>query len=522
MKNKKILVIGILLIMSFVVCISNSVYAETMSDNFKKILTDGKLVIRSVEPKTLDEAYVIVGEYVDSNYPNFYADVSNISKDYKYCDISYDDGKTKESHNVEISYVYDKATKTTVEKYIKQIPEDIEYFSVKDMELVNYWLNSNDVSNLINYSDEFKKYLNYKNFNIEIRMGADEEFQTFAAGTANFNYDNTTYGVMYYIGTNAKHIVYVPENTPLTKEAIIEAVKIRLNNYLGNSKIEIVAGDKRLSEYVLEDYNKNIDEAQQKLNEENAKPESERDAVKIIRYQTELDNWTNMKNEFLREFNNEDGQNYFLKNALGDYYFIMKINGVEHKFVVQKGSAEDMSNPKYKTSDIATDIEITTTSSNVPLDSVIKVKEITDGEEYTKILNAIDSKEAKVYDLKLYSKSIENYVTRLQNGKFEVKIPLDEKYNGKKLVVYYVDSNNKTTEHKVTVKDGFAVFTTDHFSVYALAEQKESIPSGKQSGEKDDTPKTGVETSVEVVKVIGTVSLASFMLLKTKKEDIDH
>lgn len=519
MKNKKILVMFALLIMSFVVCISNFVYAETMSDNFKKILTDGKLLINSVEPKSIDEAYIIIGEYIDAKYPNFYADISTLDKDYLHCDIVYNDEKTQETHNVEIVYNYDKKIKSSVGKYLKQIPENIEYFNVRDMEVINYWINSNEVNNLINYSDEFKKYLNYKNFNTEIRMGDDEEFQTFAAGSASFNYNNTTYGVINYIGTNAKHIIYVPEDTAITKDAIIKAVKERLYKYIGSNLIEIVAGDKKLSEYLSDYYDNNINDAQAKLDAEYAKPESERNRSEILRYENQVLEWKKFKEEFFNEYNAENGKNNFLKNALGDYYFVMKINGVEHKFIVQKGSTENIANPTYKTSDVATDIEIITSTANIPLDTIINAKKLTDGTEYDKILKVIDAKEADVYDLKLYSKSIADYITELSDGKFEVRIPLDEKYEGKKLVVYYVDSNDKITEHKVTVKDGYAIFTTNHFSVYALTEQVENLPSGEKSGEKDDTPKTGVVTSSGVVTVIGTVSLASFMLLKARKED---
>ena len=52
--------------------------------------------------------------------------------------------------------------------------------------------------------------------------------------------------------------------------------------------------------------------------------------------------------------------------------------------------------------------------------------------------------------------------------------------NEKSLVVYFVDNNNKVEEHEVSFKtiDGvkYAVFTTDHFSVYTLAPAKINNP----------------------------------------------
>ena len=37
---------------------------------------------------------------------------------------------------------------------------------------------------------------------------------------------------------------------------------------------------------------------------------------------------------------------------------------------------------------------------------------------------------------------------------------------------YQVKGTGEKEEHDVTIKDGYAVFTTDHFSIYTLAEKK--------------------------------------------------
>ena len=46
--------------------------------------------------------------------------------------------------------------------------------------------------------------------------------------------------------------------------------------------------------------------------------------------------------------------------------------------------------------------------------------------------------------------------------------PVPEKYEGKELIVYYVNTSNIVTPYDVTVKDGYATFETDHFSTYTL------------------------------------------------------
>ena len=86
-------------------------------------------------------------------------------------------------------------------------------------------------------------------------------------------------------------------------------------------------------------------------------------------------------------------------------------------------------------------------------------------------------------------------IEKLDNGKFEVRIPIPESMKGKTLIVYYFASDG--TKHPYEV-DGYAVFETDHFSTYTLAE-KVGV----------DTPDTydGIATSF----VIGIVSLCTLI-----------
>lgn len=81
-----------------------------------------------------------------------------------------------------------------------------------------------------------------------------------------------------------------------------------------------------------------------------------------------------------------------------------------------------------------------------------------------------------MYDLKLFSKSLDNYVSKLVNGSFEVKIPIKDEYKNKNLIAYYVDDNGKVTEYEVTVKDGYVIFNTDHFSIYTLGVKNVNNP----------------------------------------------
>lgn len=77
---------------------------------------------------------------------------------------------------------------------------------------------------------------------------------------------------------------------------------------------------------------------------------------------------------------------------------------------------------------------------------------------------------------------MEKHITKLDDGSFEVKIPITEDFEGKDLVAYYVKDNGEKETYTVdtTSEPGYAIFTTTHFSIYTL---------GYTSGEEN--PDTG-------------------------------
>ena len=54
-----------------------------------------------------------------------------------------------------------------------------------------------------------------------------------------------------------------------------------------------------------------------------------------------------------------------------------------------------------------------------------------------------------MFDLNLYSDSLGKYITKLDDGKFEVRIPVPDNFKGKNLTVYYVDENGILHMHGV-------------------------------------------------------------------------
>ena len=557
----------VLVVLMIVSLIPVSAFAseEAMSDEFKAYLNeDGKFVMNSIKPSSLDEAYWYFNEteYMWDNYPDLRFD--NFSDDYSSCTIYYkwdwSQDKAQEEHVVEIVYNYDESVKAMVDDIVRSLPKGEEfgyYFSVKDMELLSWWANSGEINTMIDYSGELKSYLNYKNFVIDCRMGMDSEFYTEAYGEAPFSYDDIIYDIVG-MGVKAEHVIYVPDGTATTKDALMAAVKSRVDEYLGTGVAKISYGGQGIREYYVALYddmyeennelleackadiaeyqalvateNENIDSYNNKISEynmeietlvsqileltelKNSNPENaveydmqiqELDEARgeyeskitelndkitqaetaryeydLARSQCELDKMNyesqsgyimNEKEYILSQYDEEDGEFNFLQNAAGDYWFNMEIGDVSHMFVVIVDS-DGMVNPQYRSSDVATDVTVSSGNNSIPLDTRINVDQLTSGAVYEKIIKTLNVEDNLTFDISLYSCSLEKNITKLSNGKFEVNIPVGSNFKDKSLVVYYVDDKLGIQEFEVTVKDGYAIFETDHFSIYTLAE----------------------------------------------------
>lgn len=123
------------------------------------------------------------------------------------------------------------------------------------------------------------------------------------------------------------------------------------------------------------------------------------------------------------------------------------INNEEIYFVIGKNTSK-MYTPKLTISDIDTDIIITTKEGTIPLDTMIRVKEITDGKAYESIMKLINSSTVDMHDLSLFAKSIDKYINKIDDNTFEVKIPLKEEFKDKDLVVYYVNDKSEVKEEQ--------------------------------------------------------------------------
>ncbi len=437
--------------------------SEEMSEEFASILNDeGAFVCNRYEPTDEEDQFYLYDalmmyfwdEEEGQSFTVYDATYDAEEKTMYFSMLDPETGAILETHNVPLTFVYDSALKAQVDKLIADLPEGVEvggwvepyYFAVNDLELINYWLTcSEEVDNinlLINYSTEFKKFIGYKNFRLDARMGDGDIFYTATAGIAEFAYNGTVYGVKEF-GARAEHILYVPEDAA---DAVVAAQE-RVDAYLGEGKVTLENCGTALNaiEHLCYEYDWEWHEQNPGGTFEDYKASGNCPQIDDVAAETGVEGL-----------------------LATDVCVKTEINGVTYYMVIKKDD-DKLVTPSYQNVDVNTDIIVSSDDSTIPLDTMLEIEELTDGEAYDKILAALDVEESITFDIKLHSGSLGEYITKLENGQFEVKIPIPEEFAGKALTVYYVDANGKVTPHAVTPKDDYASFVTDHFSAYTLA-----------------------------------------------------
>lgn len=452
------------------------------SDEFTKLFPDNKLVINSVPPANEDElCTVIYGlnfEYMEKQGVKIFFTSEGFSDDYSKCEVEFTgaDGST-ETHTLNVVWNYDSATYEKAKALIENFPQDIDFFNVTDLELINYLINidpdsEDTVDSLANYSSQLKSYLKNSNFSfdVDVRAGSDDTFVTVRTGMAKLTYNGTVYYTNPFLGAKGEHAICVPFSTGDTAAELLAAAQKRVDDYIGKDRVKITLGEKTVTEY------------------RSSNPSED------SRFE-------------------EGGDLYFMSKAAGDYLFDVQIGEQTYQFVVVKDDAK-LAVPTYTSVDLGTSVEVKTDSAEIPLDTAVTVEKLTSGEEYNRIIKAIGTENGEVFEITLYSASLDKNITKLENGKFEVKLPIPEKLQNKNLIVYYVDSANKVTEHEVTVKDGFASFTTDHFSIYTLAEKVMTATEEPKQEEtkQEETKNTETETVTEPLPKAGDNSSITLLL----------
>lgn len=197
-------------------------------------------------------------------------------------------------------------------------------------------------------------------------------------------------------------------------------------------------------------------------------------------------------------------------------YTIYSTYGTNEKCYVVIEREKDTS---LQIKDETTNIRVETNTTVLPVNTKLVVNELKEGKSYetaTEVLSDLADK-MYVYDITLQSEGVEVQ----PNGKVKVSIPVPNDLDINKLVVYRINDDRTKTEYAVTVENGYATFETDHFSTYVLAEEKtaqgitgeinnETTNETIAEGEKDETPKTGIDTKLNINN-IGLITLVAII-----------
>ena len=528
------------------------------SDEYLAVVPDGQVVFNFVTPKTEDDLVLPLEYFWSENYEKGIEATlrgESISEDFSKGEVVINEGKyNEEVHTVDLVWNYDADIYEATQKLVEKFPKDREWFIVKDLEFVNYLVNSNLENDgmgdtLANYSSELKTLIDNLNYTlfVDVRAGSDDPFCTENVGEAKFMQNGVVYYTASALGARAEHAIYVPDDTADTPEALIAAAEKRVTDYFGKDVMDIEYNGYTVDAYkeeTLAYYEAQIadaeaqipvlkarmDELQALIDEESCKENPDQMLIEqytvehsntwftLTDYEWIAESYPSYKQGFIDNFK-AGGDYEYLSNAAGGYVFDVSFNGsVYYQFIIIKDSSQ-MITPTYKTVDFKTKVEIKT-ESTIPLDTVIGADVLTSGTEYDRIMGVLNAEKAQMYDLTLYSNTTGQNITKFEDGKFQVSVPIPEGWDSAGMTVYYVDADGKVTEHEVTPENGYAVFDTYHFSIYTLVSKgaTTTTPAEPATPAAPAVPPTG-DNNLAILWMAALVLAGTGLTIARKRKD---
>lgn len=294
-------------------------------------------------------------------------------------------------------------------------------FILDDLYLINYLKTSKEetfnYSLALNFSRDLIKLTNGGNiyYRFITRKGdSGTDLWSFLGGEVVVYYNGIAIDATE-IGLTSSNVIYIPKNTLDTDDAKIKAALERIKDYLGTTKGITIEVGGLLESLSNDEY----------------------------------------------DWNEHD---LYDEDNCGTKYYNVTINDQTYKFVICK--KDILETPVYISNDIKSNISIKSNSSELPLDTAMTVEEVSNDT----IKKALGTEKYKAFDITLYSNTKEEKITKLENGKFIVNIPVPQELEGKNIDVFYVNNKGEKVEHPAEVKNNYVIFETNHFSTYALVE----------------------------------------------------
>ena len=152
-------------------------------------------------------------------------------------------------------------------------------------------------------------------------------------------------------------------------------------------------------EALLEDYQKQLNEA------ESDRSAVEQDKSNLLMQKTEASNYVMHLEEYKMfttdSYYNENGNNCFLQQAEGDYYFVAESDKVSENIIIVRDSDKAVV-PQCKSTDVSTNITVSSADKSIQLDTKINVEKLTEGEEYKAIMEVLKVDNSESFDIKLF------------------------------------------------------------------------------------------------------------------------
>ena len=124
-------------------------------------------------------------------------------------------------------------------------------------------------------------------------------------------------------------------------------------------------------------------------------------------------------------------------------------------------------------------ISIKANAGVIPEGAALETAAVTSGANFTLAETALKSDHEKftLFDINL----LKDGAKVNPNGKVTVSIPVPEGYTASACKIYRIESDGKKTDMDAKLENGFLVFETDHFSLYAVAQVKPVPETGDAS-----------------------------------------
>ena len=446
--------------------------SSKMDEYFNEITNNGKMQLQVVDPRG-DAAFAetAISASLQKYETKYFGVYGGCYDEDGTCSLSIsnkNDYSKSKTYPVDFEFVTaDKKIKEKADKYAKTFDYTMDtiekdLFVMEDLETINYKYavsihgdSIDTLNSIINYSSEFQNKLDNTNFTaiLDSRAGWNDKFTSGGFGFLNLLYDGVIYSYAEVAGVKQNNVIYVPDNTKDTREDFIKVAVERIKEYIPEIKVKI--------EYAGQIEDLNFDDQVLKLDD-------------IV----------------------DEGK------TLGEYYKLT-INEDEHFFFIAKDSSK-MRNPIMNTKDVNTDISISTDSSEVPLDTKVTAVIIdSNSKDYKDFLKRVKISKGIVVDLKLFSESINKNISKINNNKFKVYIPLSDELKNLDLMAYYIKDNGEIENYNVTIEDKYLVFETNHFSAYIIGEeQKNNIENPPTNDEIIFWMVTGLISGVGIISLI--------------------